>query len=108
MADDRIDRKEALLAAARERLTQEQEAAAAGKASPANSGPEIRYRGQIVRQSTSGTPGAPSNRSGGGNGGGGGNDDVRAALLKIKALYRDGLISRAEAEKKRSDILDRL
>jgi len=107
MADDRLGRKEALLAAARERLTEEQSARQAGTAAPASTGPEIRYRGQVVRQSTAGTPGSgitsrPTGRAGAGN------DDVRAALQKIKDLYRDGLISRAEAEKKRSEILDRL
>lgn len=107
MADDRIGRKEALLAAARERLTEEQQARDSGKSAVATSGPEIRYRGQVVRQSTSGTPGSGINSRSNGRSGVG-NDDVRAALQKIKDLYRDGLISRAEAEKKRSDILDRL
>lgn len=98
MANDRKSRKEELLAAARDRLTEE--------ASQGNKAPEIRYRGQVVRQGGGGTPGAPSGnnrRSGGGQ-----DSDVRAALQKIKDLYRDGLISRAEAEKKRSEILDRL
>ena len=38
----------------------------------------------------------------------GGGDDVRAALQKVKDLYHDGLISRAEAEQKRTEILGRL
>ena len=104
MADDRIDRKEALLAAARERLVEAERSQTSGKAGPSSSGPEIRYRGQVVRQSTSGTPGSgiSSSRSGAGD------SDVRESLQKIKRLYREGLISRAEAEKKRSEILDRL
>jgi len=101
MARDRNKRKEELLAAARDRLTEEQESR------QNDSGREIRYRGQVMRQASSGTPGSgigarrPAPRSGGDN-------DVRAALEKIRGLYKDGLISRAEAEKKRSEILERL
>lgn len=104
MADTRKSRKEELLSAARDRLTQEKAARDSGGAS-VDSGPEIRYRGQVVRQGTGATPGSGAIAR---SGGGGGNDDVRAALQKIKDLYRDGLISRTEAEKKRSEILDRL
>lgn len=97
MANDRLSRKEQLLAAARDRLVDD------GRTEE-DSGPEIRYRGKVVRQGTGRTPGA----GGGSRSSGGGSDDVRAALEKIKGLYRDGLISRAEAEKKRQEILDRL
>lgn len=103
---DRNSRKEELLAAARDRLTEEKAARESGRASSEDSGPQIRYRGQVMRQSSSGTPG--SGIGGKSAGRSSGNDDVRIALEKIKALYRDGLISRAEAEKKRSEILDRL
>jgi len=103
---DRNSRKEELLAAARDRLTEEKEARDAGRASAQDSGPEIRYRGKVVRQS--GTGGAPGSPSGGRRGSSAGNDEVRAALQKIKDLYREGLISRADAEKKRAEILDRL
>lgn len=105
MANNRNSRKEELLAAARDRLTE----AANGSD---DRGPEIRYRGQVVRQG--GSSGTPGSGIGGGSqprsrgGSGGGDNDVRDALQKIKDLYRDGLISRAEAEKKRSEILDRL
>ena len=106
---DRNGRKEELLAAARDRLTEDKEVRRAERTPPEDSGPEIRYRGKVVRQGTGRTPGAggagtarrPQRRSGG-------NDEVREALQKIKDLYRDGLITRAEAEQKRSDILDRL
>lgn len=97
-------RKEALLAAAREQLTTEKEARSNGGVDP-DAGPEIRYRGQVLKTGAAGTPGSgirrtPSRSTGG--------DDVRAALQKVKDLYHDGLISRAEAEKKRSEILGRL
>ncbi len=98
-------RKEELLAAAREQLTNEKHARATGT-SNGSAAPEIRYRGQVLRGGSAGTPGsgigAQSAR------GGGGGDDVRAALQKVKDLYHDGLISRAEAEQKRSEILGRL
>lgn len=104
MANNRNSRKEELLAAARDRLVE--------AADDDSQGREIRYRGQVVRQG--GGSGAPGSGLGNSNGGGrrkrsgGENNDVRAALQKIKDLYSDGLISRAEAEKKRSEILDRL
>lgn len=96
-------RKDELLAAARERLANEQNGG--GRSSSA---PEIRYRGQVLRQGSAGTPGsgigasrpAPTSASG--------SDDVRASLQKLKELYHDGLITRAEAEKKRAEILGRL
>lgn len=104
MANSRKSRKEELLAAARDRLVE----AANGEE---DRGPEIRYRGQVVRQGGgSGTPGSGigNSRSGRRSSSGGKDNDVRDALQKIKDLYSDGLISRAEAEKKRSEILDRL
>lgn len=103
--DDRLNRRDDLLRAARERLTAA-EPSAKDQAAPADE-VEIRYRGQVVRQRQSlGTPGGGVGRST--RAGGGGGDDVRAALEKVKGLYRDGLISRAEAERKRTEILDRL
>ena len=100
MAKDRNSRKEELLAAARDRLVEEADR-------ESGSGPEIRYRGQVVRRSGGGgTPG--SGISNGRSASNGQSNDVGAALQKVKDLYRDGLISRAEAEKKRSEILDRL
>jgi|GEM_PF-1878090 len=113
MADDRKSRKEELLAAARDRLTEEETQGESQAKSTGGSAPgsppaqaEIRYRGRVVRPSSGGTPGS-------GSGGtrrptASGSDDIREALQKIKQLYRDGLISRAEAEKKRTEILDRL
>lgn len=103
MANTRKSRKEELLAAARDRLVEASEDAQ-------DKGPEIRYRGQVVRQSGGGAPGSGIRNSNTRrpSSGGGQDDDVRAALQKVKDLYRDGLISRSEAEKKRSEILDRL
>lgn len=111
MAEDRKSRRDELLNAARTRLAQVEEAADDGGGSSEPVGREIRYRGQVMRQSSTGTPGSgigkrSSGRSGGKGSGGG--EDVRAALQNIKDLYQDGLISRAEAERKRSEILDRL
>lgn len=98
MPSDSKSRKEELLAAARDRLTEAADADDRGR--------EIRYRGQVVRQH--GSSGAPGSGIGNSRSGGDQSNDVRASLQKIKELYRDGLISRSEAEKKRSEILDRL
>ncbi len=38
----------------------------------------------------------------------GGNGDVRAILERLNGLYKDGLITKAEYDRKRSQILDRL
>ena len=106
MAKDRNRRKEELLAAARDRLEQGEEETPAPRAqAPEPPAREIIYRGQVVRQGSAGTPGSGIHRT---KPAGGGDDDVRAALQKIKQLYSEGLISRAEAEDKRSKILDRL
>ena len=98
-------RKEELLAAAREQLTSAKQAGANGSNAPA--APEIRYRGQVLRSGSAGTPGSGIGAKPARSNGAGG-DEVRAALQKVKELYHDGLISRAEAEKKRSEILGRL
>ena len=100
-------RKEELLAAAREQLTNEKHARAAGT-SNGSAAPEIRYRGQVLRGGSAGTPGSGIGTKPARGVAGGGGDDVRAALQKVKDLYHDGLISRAEAEQKRTEILGRL
>jgi len=69
---------------------------------------QILYRGQPVagRGGSGGrTPGAPgsSNRQSSGNG-----TDVKEALRNLTQLYNDGLITTAEYDAKRSEILDRL
>ena len=102
MAQNRNDRKEDLLGAARKRLEEGGDAAVEQAA-----GREIRYRGQVVRQGTTAAPGSGLGRKRRATGGAG-NDDVREKLRKIKQLFDEGLISRAEAEEKRSEILDRL
>ncbi len=100
-----MSRKEELLAAAREQLTTEKNARTAGTGDRQGT-PEIRYRGQVLRSGSAGTPGSGIRSANGG--GAAGSDDVRAALQKVKDLFHDGLISRAEAEKKRAEILGRL
>lgn len=69
---------------------------------------QILYRGQPVagRGGRGGrTPGAPgsSNRQSSGSGA-----DVKEALRNLTQLYNDGLITTAEYDAKRGEILDRL
>lgn len=109
---DREDRKAALMRAARERLTHEDPAAPKAPARDVSdtggvgAGREVMYRGKKVRMGNAGTPGGGVGRAPAR--GGGGSNDVRAALEKLNNLYREGLISKAEAEAKRAEILDRL
>ncbi len=72
---------------------------------------QMMYRGQPVNGRGGGrTPGAP------GGGGprhpgrpvGGGASDVRAALEELADMHADGLISKADYDRKRSEILDRM
>ncbi len=73
----------------------------------------VMYRGRAVRRSN-----RRSNRSAGQSRGtqvGGsrnnkaaGGDDVRAILEKLNALYKDGLITKSEYDRKRRQIIDRL
>lgn len=78
----------------------------------------VMYRGKAIRRKTAaGTPGAGS---GGGRAsqfrgaavGNGSqsrqNTDVRAILERLNGLYKDGLITKAEYDRKRGQILDRL
>jgi len=86
MTDPRKNRKAELLAAARERLTSEQEARDAGRPS-SNGSAKIRYRGQVMRGgSGGGAPGGGSNSVRYGSRNGAGSDDVRVALEKIKGI----------------------
>lgn len=69
------------------------------------------YRGQPVAGRGGGgrAPGAP----GGGtprpsSGGGGADDDINDTLRKLTQLFNDGLITKAEFDAKRGEILDRL
>ena len=73
----------------------------------------IMYRGQPVAGRGRGgrAPGAP----GGGRGGGrptpsssSGTADVKEALSKLTNLFNDGLITQAEYDAKRAEILDRI
>ena len=88
-------RKEELLAAARERLKD----ASDGDADEDGTRRQIMYRGQVVRNSGGATSGAGQSAA---------EREAQAALAKIKALYHQGLITRAEAEAKRTEILDNL
>lgn len=104
MAQDSSRSKADLLSAARERLSGHEPEAETDTAEEAAPTREIRYRGQVVKAGTGAAPGSGLRKKNSG----GPSSDVRAALLQIKQLYTDGLISRAEAERKRSEILDRL
>jgi len=94
----------------RSRSTPQQEEAA-GAGNRRDNG--IMYRGQPVAGRGRGgrAPGAP----GGGGGGGrstpsssGGTTDVKEALSKLTNLFNDGLITQAEYDAKRGEILDRI
>ncbi len=73
------------------------------------------YRGKPIRGGGSGTPGA-----GGGGGGQAGQfrgasterkkaaPDLKAVLERLNELYKDGLISKSEYDRKRLQILDRI
>jgi len=107
---DRKSRKEELLAAARERLKAEQAARKDGRNdTDSDDAPDrqIMYRGQVLRNSGGATPGSGlgSKRPQASQSTA---DEARATLQKIKELYQDGLISRAEAEAQRAKILDEI
>jgi len=75
----------------------------------------LMYRGKVIRQG-GGTPGAPSAKgrapttrgAGRSTAAGSGSGNLKVALERLTDLYTDGLITKAEYEKKRSQILDRL
>ena len=73
---------------------------------------QMMYRGQPVNGRGGGrTPGAPGGggaRHPGRPAGGGGATGVRAALEDLADMHADGLISKADYERKRSEILDRM
>ena len=71
---------------------------------------QIMYRGQPVagRGGRGGrAPGAPGS-SGGGRQSSGAGADVKEALRDLTQLFNDGLITTAEYDAKRAEILDRL
>lgn len=82
----------------------------------------VMYRGKPIRRPGGSGGGGGSKSSGSGGrtgqfrgasaGGGGskpkGNGDVRAILERLNGLYKDGLITKAEYDRKRSQILDRI
>lgn len=78
----------------------------------------VMYRGKAIRRkSSAGTPGA-GRRAGrasqfrgvavGSGSESRQNTDVRAILERLNGLYKDGLITKAEYDRKRGQILDRL
>ncbi len=72
---------------------------------------QIMYRGQPVagRGARGGrAPGAPGAPGGGQRQSSGGGADVKEALRNLTQLYNDGLITTAEYDAKRGEILDRL
>ena len=90
------------------------------QAPPKEGDPDVvMYRGKAIRRS-SGSGGAKSGARGtsfrGAQVGGrpksgakpASNTDVRAILERLNGLYKDGLITKAEYDRKRSQILDRL
>jgi len=83
----------------------------------------VMYRGKAIRRPGSG--GGGGKPSGGGragqfrgasvgggskskSSGGGGGGDVRAILERLNGLYKDGLITKSEYDRKRNQIIDRL
>jgi len=103
-------RKEELLAAARDRLTQREDEAAAeptpSSSSRSGGDAELMYRGKAIRRGTGATPGAPSAgapRSGDADR----TAQIRVALQQIKDDYSEGLITRTEAERRRAGVMER-
>ena len=111
MADDKRSRDLELLkgAVARSRNAPQQEDSGAGN----DQG--IMYRGQPVagRGRGGGAPGSPSGgrragRARSTSSSSGGTADVKEALSKLTNLFNDGLITQAEYDAKRGEILDRI
>lgn len=69
---------------------------------PGSGGSKQGARGTSFRGAAVGGSGASKGKSSGGN------TDVRAILERLNGLYKDGLITKAEYDRKRSQILDRL
>jgi len=72
--------------------------------------PGMMYRGQPVAGRGGGgrAPGAPGGGGAQRGGSSGGDSDVQASLQKLTQLFNDGLITKAEFDAKRGEILDRL
>lgn len=71
----------------------------------------VMYRGQPVagRGGRGGrAPGAPAGGGGRAPSSSSGSADVKSALQKLSNLFNDGLITQAEYDAKRSEILDRI
>lgn len=109
MSDERRSRDLELLknAVDRDRKKKKKPSPSSGKSDR----PGMMYRGQPVAGRGGGgrAPGAPGSGGGGASKSkGGGANDVKEALAKLTQLYNDGLISTAEYDTKRAEILDRL
>ncbi len=83
----------------------------------ADDGDVIMYRGRKIRKGSGAIPGAGSSQAKGrqfrGSTGekkkkGSGTDQLKAALAKLNELHKEGLITQAEYDAKRLQILDRL
>ena len=110
MADDKKSRDLELLKNAVDR---DRKKKPGGKVPGAGGGRSsgIMYRGQPVagRGGTGGrAPGAPGSGGGGSSRNDGGGADVKEALRKLTQLFNDGLITTAEYDAKRAEILNRL
>lgn len=80
----------------------------------------VMYRGKAIRRPGSGgggksSGGQPSGQFRGASVGGsskpkagGGSGDVRAILERLNSLYKDGLITKSEYDRKRNQIIDRM
>ena len=61
---------------------------------------EVRYRGQVVRPASSGSSRSSASADSA-------RLEAEEAIEQIKKLFHEGLITRAEAEKKRKEIMER-
>jgi len=108
MTDDRKNRDLELLknAVDRDRIKKKSAVKKSGKRSS-----QIMYRGKPVAGrggSGGGAPGSPGSGGGRPAGNTGAGADVKEALRKLTQLFNDGLITTAEYDAKRAEILDRL
>ncbi len=106
-----------LVRQARERLQnqelQDREAASGGGRSPGAPNPKddkvLMYRGRVIRGAGGSAPGAPSGRGRAPQPRGrGGKSDAKAKLEQLTDLYNDGLLTKAEYDTKRAQVISEL
>lgn len=117
MADDRKQKKLDLLKSAveKDRSAPSGSGGAPGAPSGGQDG-RIMYRGRPVGRSAGGSaPGAPGSSQRnqprpdrGSKSGSGDSGDIKQAIQKLNNLFNDGLITKAEYEAKKAEILNRL